>query len=190
MGFVSSDGSDLVGGLNPSGVGQAIQLDASGRLLVQDFIRQSTVLGQAYAATNGCPSLNANTYALSVFNPSNSGKNILIYSVRQANGSGSSFQQLSAVTSDPGYANTATPVNTKLGGAASAIATHVTYASTNQSITGTALLAEPGPQNNAVELLSNSTVILLPNGSANGLILFMTTFGNGYFAQSMRWIEF
>ena len=189
-GFMNSDGSSLVGGLNPSGIGQAFAVDALGKLLTQDWLRQATIAGQAFIATNGCPSLAMNNYAMSVFNPANSGKSILIYSVRLSNGSGSSFQQLSSVTVDPAYGNTATPVNTKLGGAASAIATKVTYASTNQAITGTDLIAEPGPQNTAVELLANGATILLPAGAANGLIAYITTFGSGYVSECMRWIEF
>jgi len=188
MGFTNSDGSDLIGGLNPSCIGQALEVDASGRLITQDFIRQAVIAGQDFIVNNTSPSLNANTYALSVFNPANSGKSILIYSVRMANGGGPSIQQLTTGTSDPAYGNSATPINTKIGGAASAIATHVTYATTNQSVSGTVLIIEPGPQNTPVEMLS--APVLLPAGSAKGLIAFMTTFSNGYLAQSMRWIEF
>lgn len=189
-GFMNSDGSSLIGGLNPSSIGQALQVDVSGNLLIQDFIRQATIAGKAFIATNGCPSQNANTYGFSVFNPANSGKSILIYSARQASGASGTFIQLSAITADPAFDQAATPINCKLGGAASAIATHVTWSDNNQSITGTAIIAEPGPQNNAVDLLSDSRILLLPAGSAHGVIAFMTTFGNGYFAQSIRWIEF
>ncbi len=34
IGFISSDGSSLVGGQLPSGMGEALQLDASGNLKV------------------------------------------------------------------------------------------------------------------------------------------------------------
>ena len=47
-GYIGNDGSQLAGGLNPSGVIQGLQVDAQGRLLLDI----QTVLGAALSATN------------------------------------------------------------------------------------------------------------------------------------------
>ena len=62
-GFVSSDGSSLVGALNPANVGQALQVDAAGNLKVTAAGGgASTVLNQASAAQTA----NGNSADLSV----------------------------------------------------------------------------------------------------------------------------
>ena len=53
-GFIDSDGSALVGALNPSNVGQALQIDAAGNLKVTNGGGGSTtILNQASASQNG-----------------------------------------------------------------------------------------------------------------------------------------
>ena len=62
-GFINSDGSALVGALNPSNIGQALQVDAAGNLKVTPGGGgASTVLNQASAAQTA----NGNSADLSV----------------------------------------------------------------------------------------------------------------------------
>src|SRR5437762_4120629 len=62
-GFIASDGSELVGALNPASIGQALQVDASGNLKVTNGGGgASTLLNQASAAQNA----NGNSVDLSV----------------------------------------------------------------------------------------------------------------------------
>ena len=62
-GFIASDGSELVGALNPASIGQALQVDASGNLKVTNGGGgASTLLNQASAAQNA----NGNSIDLSV----------------------------------------------------------------------------------------------------------------------------
>lgn len=49
-GFLNSDGSELMGGLNPTGLGQALQVDASGN--VKTVLQTNyNVIGKTYRAT-------------------------------------------------------------------------------------------------------------------------------------------
>ena len=190
--FMSADGSGLIGGLNPSGIGQSLRVDAQGNLLVSTGIANPNVIsnGQAFSASTGMlnSASGTNNYALSVFNPSTSGKNILIYSIQAANGSGGMTTLLQRVTVDPAF-TAVTPVNAKAGGGPSAIASHVSQATTNQTLSGTfdqvVLIVAT-----TLELLTNGAAILLPAGSNNGLVQYVQTYGSAINSILMRWIEF
>lgn len=187
--FTNADGSGLVGGLNPAGVGQALRLDTSGNLLVQAWNQVMNANGSAFMASNGLLNPVTGSYPLAVFNAATSGKNVLIYSIRISTGTGSSNGFLQAVTTNPAYGSAATVTNKRLGGVASAVATNCTFASTSQTLSAPyakveLLTAYPA------ELLSNGSTILLPSGSANGLIVWITTFSGGYCSITIEWIEF
>ena len=91
-GYMNSDGSALIGALNPSNQGQALQVDGSGSLKVasgvsnpvvtQDQIRAWINNGQGFSATTGkLMAPGQITGGFSVFNPAASGKTLLVYSL-------------------------------------------------------------------------------------------------------------
>jgi hypothetical protein len=191
--FMNADGSGLVGGLNPNGVGQALQLDASGNLQVQDWQRQLAQQGKAFIGNTGLlnSGSGANTYGLSIFNPANSGKTILVYSVRVSSGTASSNSislLLQTTTINPAYANAATVANTRAGGAASAIASTCTFSSSGLTISPPYLQVEisTGP----IDAFNNGGYIILPAGSANGLTALLQTYASGINNITARWLEF
>jgi hypothetical protein len=204
-GYMNADGSALVGALNPSNVGQALGLDAAGNLKVtsggnlvtnptitEDQILAWIANGQGFSASTGIlnSATGTNNYPLSVFNPNSSGKSVLLYAIQVANGSGGATALLQLVTSNPAFANQVTPINMKAGGPSSALpAAAITAATTNQAI------AAPYEQvvtlaSTTLELLTNGAVILLPNGSDNGLVMYMQTYSAAINSIIMRWIEY
>lgn len=187
--FTNADGSGLVGGLNPAGIGQALRLDTSGNLLVQAWNLAMNANGSAFMASSGLLNSVVGNYPLVVFNPATSGKNVLIYSIRISTGTGSSNGFLQAVTTNPAYGSAAAVTNKRLGGATSAIATSCTFTSTSQTLSAPYIRVEILTSYPA-EILSNGSTILLPNGSANGLIAWITTFGGGYSSITIEWIEY
>jgi hypothetical protein len=201
--FMGPDGSGLVGALNPAGIINGLGLDAAGNLkvtsggnpvtnptLTSDQIRAWIANGQGFSASTGIlnSASGTNNYALSIFNPNTSGKNILIYSIQVANGSGGTTAILQRVTADPAF-TAVTPLNAKLGGSASAIAGHVSQATSNQTLSGTydqvITIAST-----TMELLTNGAVILLPNGSNNGLVAYIQTYSAAINSILMRWVEY
>jgi hypothetical protein len=201
--FMGPDGSGLVGALNPAGIINGLGLDAAGNLkvtsggntvtnptLTADQIRAWIANGQGFSASTGMlnSASGTNNYALSIFNPNNSGKNILIYSIQVANGSGGITAILQRVTADPAF-TAVTPLNAKLGGSASAIAGHVSQATSNQTLSG-AYDQVITLASTTMELLINGAAILLPNGSNNGLITYIQTYSAAINSILMRWVEY
>src|SRR6476646_2194129 len=101
--FMGPDGSSLSGALTPSGIILGLNQDAAGNLKVtpggnlvtnptitEDQIRVWIANGQGFSASTGIlnSASGTNNYPLSVFNPNNSGKSVLLYSVQVSNGSG------------------------------------------------------------------------------------------------------
>jgi hypothetical protein len=187
--FTNADGSGLIGGLNPAGIGQAMRLDSNGNLLVQPWNQALNTNGSAFMASNGLLNAVAGNYPLALFNAATSGKNVLIYSIRISTGTGSSNGFLQAVTANPAYGSAATVGNKRLGGVTSAIAANCTFASTSQTLNALYARVELLATYPA-ELLSNGSVILLPSGSSNGLVVWITTFGGGYSSITVEWIEY
>jgi hypothetical protein len=191
--FVNADGSALMGALNPAGIGQALLVDGSGNLQVQDWARMLTLQGRAYSGTTGLlnSTTGTNNYPLSIFNPAGNGKNILIYALHISSGTSSAnsisvFVQ--STTSNPAYATTANVINAKLGGAASAIASSCTFTTTSQTLTGPYMQVEVSTS--PIELLLNGASLLLPAGSANGITVFLQTYAAGFNTITARWLEF
>ncbi len=203
--FMGPDGSSLSGGLNPSGIINGMNLDAAGNLKVspggnpvtnpaitEDQIRAWITNGQGFSASTGIlnSAAGTNNYPLSVFNPNNSGESILLYSIQVSNGSGGMTALLQLVTSNPAFANQITPINMKAGGPNSALpAAAITATTTNQA------LVTPYEQvvtlaSATLELLTNGAAILLPNGSNNGLVAYVQTYGAAINSILMRWVEF
>lgn len=129
-----------------------------------------------------------NQYAVAVFNPS-SNKNVFIYSVQIANGSGGLTGLLQLVTSDPGFTQT-NPINSRGGGPASSV-----QATSELSTGGATPLAGTFRQittiaSSSQEMLSNGDGILLPRGSSNGLVAYIQTFGAGINSATVKWVEY
>jgi hypothetical protein len=187
--FTNADGSGLIGGLNQAGVGQALRLDINGSLLVQPWNQAMNANGSAFMASNGLLNAVAGNYPLAVFNPAASGKNVLIYSIRISTGTGSSNGFLQVVTTNPAYGSAAVVTNKRLGSVASAIATDCTFTGTSQTLNAPYAKVELLTTYPA-ELLSNGCAILLPSGSATGLVAWITTFSGGYSSITVEWIEY
>src|SRR5579884_29964 len=142
-GFLNPDGSELVGGLNPSNTGQALKIDANGNLYVNlgpnnidglgnlgvnTAAALATYSGKAFVASDNLISAAAaGSFPMAIFNPSNSGKTILIYSIRVGCANAGYDVLLKSITSDPAYNTTAVVTNKSLGNVNSAIAGHITY---------------------------------------------------------------
>jgi hypothetical protein len=203
--FMGSDGSSLSGALTPAGIIQGLSLDSGGNLKVapggnpvtnpaitEDQIRAWIANGQGFSASTGLlnSASGTNNYPLSVFNPNNSGKSVLVYSIQVSNGSGGMTALLQLVTSNPSFASQITPINMKAGGPSSALpAGAITTATTNQAIAG------PYEQvvtlvGTTAELLTNGAAILLPGGSNNGLVTYAQTYASAINSILMRWVEF
>ena len=189
--FISQDGSGLVGGKLPSGAGQALALDSLGNLLVslQDPALAQITSGQWFYGTTGQMNSASGTVdaPCSIFNPANSGKNVLITSIIVSSGTGSLVGILFAATVDPAYASAYLLQNANLGSAVVSVISG-TFVHTNT--------AEPAGefrrlyQQNAVEMIPNSYGILLPKGSAHGVIAFMETYATGIGSISSLHAEF
>ncbi|HEU5228760.1 MAG TPA: hypothetical protein VFU49_13170 [Ktedonobacteraceae bacterium] len=187
-GFMNQDGSALVGGLLPSGLGQAVQLDQLGNLTAQEWIAAMSLQGKSFFCSAGLLNVAAGNYPLCVFNPAASGKNILLYSLRTVTGTSSMTAFLQIVTTNPVFASTATVTNAKLGGPASVLAATCTFASTSQTLTAPYNQVEVSTQ--PLELLGNGQALLLPAGSAQGVVVFLQTYAAGFNSLTARWIEF
>lgn len=149
----------------------------------------SATTGKLVTATN--PSLEMGA---SLFNPSNSGKSILIYSARYSTNSGTTSGQANVTTVDPAYANTLTALNLNRGSATTSVAS-ITSAANNAtasiSITGSVLDIDYMVNQSTLETIPSGTAILLPSGTASGLSLFVNiaTAGNSW-AVGFKWVEF
>lgn len=148
--------------------------------------------GQSYAATTGQVTVGGTsiTVGVGLFNPANSGKNILIYSLRFSNAGGSSMLNLYTITSDPAYASALTVNNLKVGGSASAIASHITYQNAATTVVGTVLDVGELPQASHVEQLTNGSAILLPSGSATGLAIYDFVANAQAWSATFKYVEF
>jgi hypothetical protein len=197
--------------LNPDGSAQidlrkvaGSALSLSNPLITQDFIRTAIANGQGFTATNGAPATatnaNLDVCALSIFNPSNSGKSVLIYRLACSTQAAttSNTDTIRATTADPsgttGFTGTFSGYNTKLGSGTASVASlcsSATGISASVTPTGTAIGLYGTTANGLIELLQNGACFLLPNGSAEGIevIMRVTTAGN-LFSAMVQWIEF
>ena len=200
-GFLNADGSSLIGGLNPSGVGQGLQVDALGNLKVvelnnlanptitEDQLRSWIINGQAFTASIGLLSSDAgtNNYPFSIFNPS-SAKNVLIYVLRTVTGTGSMTSFMVNTTVDPAYATAATVTNARGGGVSSTIAATCTFTSTTQTLPSN--YAQVEIDTKVINFLTNSAAILLPSGTDHGITIFLQVYTAGLNSLTAKWIEF
>lgn len=185
--YINSDGSGLVGALGPTNFGQSLRLDASGNLLVSGGSIQSAIQsGKSFVATTGKQSASgAMVVAASLYN--NSAVNILLYSLTCLSGS-TRTHQLTRGTSNLALGSNASVNNTSLGGSSSSLAVgSVTFANSNQAISGTPLDAFATPTNQPIEVLSHG--LYLPANSGTSLTLYLDLAAAGDWKVTYRWIE-
>ncbi len=140
--------------------------------------------GQGFSATSGKQTSTASaTTGLSLFNPTASGRTLLVFSARVAEAA-SSWHQLNLTSSDPALGTALTPVNLKGSGPASVAS--VSMSNSNLTPVGTQIDTLLLVSNTTIEFLSNGALIILPPG--NGLVLYVSTTTNSW-AALMRWVE-
>ncbi|GHO78492.1 hypothetical protein KSD_62630 [Ktedonobacter sp. SOSP1-85] len=188
-GFTNNDGSGLVGALNPQGIGQTLRVDTGGNLLVTGGTLQNALLsGKSFSATTGKQTASsAAVVACSLYN--NTSANILLYSITCLSGS-IRTHQLTRGTSNLALGSNALVSNASLGGNSSLLpAGNVTYANSNQTISGTALDAFSAPAGQLIEVLGNGSLLLLPASASNSLTLYLDLAAAGDWKITYKWLE-
>jgi|SRR5579859_245478 len=158
--------------------------------VMSNMLIESALNGMAYSILQNqtVGSSGGGQYAISVFNPSTSGKNVLIYSIKCMANYGNTTTWLYLTTSNPSYNTNLTPTNLKAGGSASALTSgNVTTNSASISFPGSGLFDMTVA---ASEVLTNNTGIYLPNGSSNGLTALVNVANSQEYAITLKWIEF
>jgi hypothetical protein len=146
--------------------------------------------GQVYSTSSGLQTNGATgNFPLSIFNPSNSGKSVLIISA-YVTGTTTAFQAYAfPTTTDPAYASSPTLLNRKPGGSASVAS--ASYTTTSQTLPSTTpIVVISSGSNNPYELFVNLVGYLLPSGSANGITIWNVPTGASKWASTVVWIEF
>ncbi len=200
--FLNPDGSGLVGGLNAAGVGQALQLDASGNLKVsgaaslgslsapnitEDQIRAWIANGQSFSVTTGkLTAAGAINAGFSVFNPAASGRTLLVYSIKYMIGN-NNFSTLNLTTTDPALGTSMTPVNNKAGSSTTSV-TSCSYANSNLASAGTVNDAFGSASNTLTQVLQNGDCLVVPPGY--GFALYLNLSGANAYVASAEWIEY
>ncbi|HEY7416953.1 MAG TPA: hypothetical protein VH593_17335 [Ktedonobacteraceae bacterium] len=165
--------------------------------MIANYVRN----GQGFACNGrGVTATNPNLLncALSLFNPSNSGKSVLIYSIRcLASTTAGTLSQWNFTTSDPynttGFTAQLTPVHLQAG-----VTVPATVVSACQTASGnTTTVAAPGTKVEEFiltagvsgEILNNSAVVVLPPGNGMVVMIYVGT-ATGYFQSFAKWIEY
>lgn len=208
-GYTGSDGSALVGGLNPSGIAQAGIVDAQGRwilspnavgtpFITEDHIRAYTIAGNAYSATTGKLTAPAGTNVLGfqLFAPANNTRNILIYSLVMvvAVGAVHDFRRTAVnVNTIAGWTDVAASITNNGANAAASTAT-ASYSNTNITggFLGNAREVPGSAANQAIELLTNGECIWLPAGAGaiSGIALYISDTAANSWGVTCEYIEF
>lgn len=206
-GFMNNDGSELVGGQLPGGAGQALQLDSGGNLkatingspmnalnpvITQPQVIAALLAGKVFTAST--PKLTGvanNTGAACLFNPSNSGKTLLVVSIHgYCNAAAQGTIEL--VTADPTL-GTAMTVSSNEGGSGapvSVISTSASYAASGLTPSVTPNGVWSTAAGTMIEILSNGNAIWLPVGVASGVKPTITTGAANPFGFVITWIEY
>ncbi len=201
-GFTGSDGSALVGGLNPSGIAQAAGVDAQGRWLTTDQVRAYVAAGQAFRATTGQVATGgANAWIGLQLVANNPALNIIVYNILVwCNASSSDvrlYQNPGSTLTDGGLTTNllAGIQNQNLGSATTSLlsALNGSPASTTQATpanAGTYVLGGGVSGNSSLYLLQNGSQVWLPKGkqSTLGIYLIEGTSGNKA-GISIEWVE-
>lgn len=152
----------------------------------QEQIRALINNGQGFTAITGkltAPS--AITGGLSVFNPNNSGKTLVIYAIKYMIGN-NCFNQVNYTTSDPALGSPVMPINMKAGNGTTSVAT-CSYANTTLTPAGTIADMSGSASNVQTQVLTGNAYYMVP---ANNGICFYTNLSaaNTWFV-SISWLE-
>lgn len=197
-GYVGNDGSQLAGGLNPSGMVQGIGVNSLGQQIVEANIQSWVRGGQGFFAnagliSGGASTPGANWFSSALFNPASSGKSLLVYSCMPSNTGGGAYIDLVQVTANPALGTNASIFNSKFGGPASTLAAgNVTYTAAGAGMTYPGGVTQIGTYEigqSLQDILAGSPLVL-PAGSAFGLQLLMYVNNAQKFSTVWRWIEF
>ena len=158
-----------------------------------DQIHAYIAAGQSFVYSTGeqqSPAGNVNL-GLSLFNPINSGKHILIYSVKIFyTGYAMFFLALSGA--DPALGSAAFITNAIPGSAITSVAS-TTYTNTNLTPPANTTILE-GAQaagNYTInDILTNNSIYILPKGSATGLLLFFNSPSANTWIATIKGVEF
>lgn len=201
-GFLGSDGSALVGGINPVGVAQAAGVDAQGRWLTTDQVRAYVANGQGFRATTGQIATGAaNSWIGLQLVANNPALNIIIYNILVwCNASSSDvrlYQNPGSTLTDGGLTLNLLPQisNQNLGSSTTSLlsALNGSPAGTSQANpanAGTYVLGAGVVGNSSLYLLQNGSQVWLPKGkqSTLGIYIIEGTLGNKA-GISLEWVE-
>ncbi len=155
-------------------------------VITEDQIRAWIANGQGFSATTGKLSAGSSiTGGLSIFNPTASGKTLIVFSILYIIGN-NSFNQLNLTASDPALGTSVTAVNNKAGSATSSVAS-CSLANTNVTPAGTNVVSVGSTSNTFTQVLLNSNVFAIPPG--NGIVFYSNLSGTNSWAVSITWIE-
>jgi hypothetical protein len=188
VGFVGLQGSPVN---NTDGLS-----NASAGVVSVDQIASAIINSKGFVATTGTlvTATNGNlTMGMSVFNPSGSGKNLYIYSIKYHAFNISAAPKYNITTADPLYSNAITPQNLRPAGGASVanVTSAANNASASISLSGTLQDLTAVNAAGTVEFLPSSSGIMFPAGSANGITVYgIVTTAGGSWGATVRWIEF
>jgi len=168
-GFINSDGSALV------------------EMNTQTMARSGQVFS---ATTTRVLASGALMTGASLFNPANSGKNILVFSIKMGLNNGLVAGHATLTTTDPALGTAMNVYNMKAGGPTSAIAGTLSYVNGAATQSGNVFDFFQAPTADFREMLSNFKVILLPAGAANGVAVFPSIPASGYWAVTFTYAEY
>ena len=206
--LVDANGVPVSSGYKPNDTWHALQLstwtksdlvgsNTSGPVVMQTLVQEWLMTELLFSATTGklVTATNANLImGASLFNPALSGKAILVVSARVMQSAGGADAHLNLTTTDPAFAQSATPTNLAAGGLSSVLTTSFTFpaaaAIASVTVSGTQIDTAMLPGLSTVEVLPPNMGILLPLGAANGVVLYTTVAtAGGAYAMTFRWVE-
>lgn len=153
--------------------------------VTSDVVREMVINGQSYSAlySQTIGSSAQGNYLLSLFNPSGSAKNVLVTSIKTMVNYSAAITWVFLNTVDPTYNTAITALNMKGGGAASALAGHITANSAAGSFPSNNIDQALGP-----ELITNNMAYYLP--AVNGISVLLYVNNSQQYAIAVKWIEF
>jgi hypothetical protein len=155
-------------------------------VITEDQMRAWIANGQGFSATTGKLSAGGSiTGGLSIFNPSASGKTLIVFSISYIIGN-NSFNQLNLTASDPALGTSVPAVNNKAGSATSSIAS-CSLANTTVTPAGTNVASFGSPSNTFTQILLNGNVFAIPPG--NGIVFYSNVSSTNSWAANITWVE-
>jgi hypothetical protein len=164
-------------------------LSVDANISIQQQIVMLIEAGQGFTYSTGQnTSASAIQVGASIFNASNSGKSILIYSILVSVSGNSATLRYTRTTSDPALGTPLIIDNDQLGDGLASVGTG-SFANTAVSISSTIRDAIQIAANTPFELLSGTAPILLPKGYASGIAAYVTLGGANTWSVNMRGVE-